>query len=407
MTTGGISVREFGAKGDGTADDGSAFEKAIQSGRRPIFVPAGTYRLGRSIRLSSGTHIIAHPEAFILLGDHAGVDTDTYLLTNADHRNGNEDIRVEGGIWDGNNLANPRGPDAPGSYTGVLAHFRNVRNLTLRDMILRNSETYNILLTETRQFLVEHITFQSTTIRNNQDGVHVGGGCEDGLICNIRAHGRMTPNDDVVPLVADDALHRAQNLATTCGPIRRIRVHSISAEDCHSFVRLASVWSPIEDVEISGVRGGCEACAVNADALRYCRVPVFDPAKPPFPDGAGLLKNIRLSDFEVWKTLGLGAAAVQGTPLLLLETRMSQFSIKRFRRVWARDAGPEVPTIRMAHTGVREVVIEDLADAGRESLFHTSADVVADTAGKLALSLRPDQKFASHAGSFSLLSVDP
>jgi hypothetical protein len=82
---------------------------------------------------------------------------------------------------------------------------------------------------------------------------------------------------------------------------------------------------------------------------------------------------------------------------------MSHFSIERFRRVWARDAGPEAPTIRMAHTGVRELVIEDLADAGGEDLFQASADVVSDNAGRLALSLRPDQKFTSHAGSFSRL----
>lgn len=396
-----ISVRDCGARGDGTSDESCAFEKALRMGQWPVTIPAGFYRLRRPIRLPSGAHIIAHPEAFIMLDDHAGIDTGTYLLTNADHKNGNEDIRVEGGLWDGNNTANPRGPDMPGSYTGVLVHFRNTRKLSLRSMTLRNSETYNILLTEVRNFSVEDITFQSTVIRHNQDGVHVGGGCEDGLICNIKAHGRMTPNDDVVPLVADDALHRAQNLGTVCGPIRRIRIHTVSAEDCHSFIRLASVRSPIEDVEISGVRGGCEACAVNADALRYCRVPVFDPANPPFPDGAGLLKNIRMSDFEVWKTLGLGAASIQASPLLLLETRLQQFSIKRFKRVWSRDAGPAVPTIRIANTGIPGILLGNLADPGDGELFRTTAAVSRTEAGNIAFSLGMNQNFVSHAGSFS------
>jgi hypothetical protein len=405
MAWNGISVRDFGARGDGTADESAAFESALKAGRWPVVVPSGLYRLGRSLRLPSGAHIVAHPEAFVILGDHAGVDTDTYLLTNADHRGGNEDIRVEGGIWDGNNVANPRGPDRPGSYTGVLAHFRNVRRLTLRDMTFRNSETYNVLLTEVRHFVVDTIVFQSTTIRGNQDGVHMGGGCEDGEISNLQAHGRMTPNDDVVALVADDALHRAQNLGTMCGPIRRIRVRSVFADDCHSFVRLGSVWSPIEDVDVSDIRGGCEACAVNADALRYCRVPVFDPAKPPFPDGAGLLKHIRLADFEVWKTLGLGASTVMGNPLLLLETRMLQFVIERFRRVWARDAGPQVPTLRIANTGLARVVVENLAEAVGGNLFASTAGLAPDSGGKLVFSLRPEEQVTSHAGTFTRLDV--
>ena len=43
------SVRDFGAVGDGKADDAGAFQRALNSGRGDIFVPRGTYRLGKTI----------------------------------------------------------------------------------------------------------------------------------------------------------------------------------------------------------------------------------------------------------------------------------------------------------------------------------------------------------------------
>ncbi len=43
------SVRDFGAVGDGESDDAEAFQRAIASGRGDIFVPRGTYRLGKTV----------------------------------------------------------------------------------------------------------------------------------------------------------------------------------------------------------------------------------------------------------------------------------------------------------------------------------------------------------------------
>ncbi|OGJ87551.1 MAG: hypothetical protein A2268_03875 [Candidatus Raymondbacteria bacterium RifOxyA12_full_50_37] len=357
----GISVRECGASGNGTTDDGPAFEKALAKHTGPVVVPPGFYKIAKSIRLPSGTRIMAHPEARMFFADGTGIDSHSFLLTNSDHENGNQDIAVEGGIWDGNNLGNPRGPDAPNSYTGVLVNFKKVQNLTLLNMTLKDPESYNIRFCEVRNFRVENISLFTTRTRPNQDGVHVGGGCEDGFIRNIAGFGRMTPNDDLVPLVADDALNRAQNIGKANGPVRRITILDLKADDCHSFLRLASVWNPIEDVVASGVHGGCQNCAVNCDALRYCRVPVFDPAKPPFPDGAGLLSNIRLSDFEIYRTLGTDGDGPSLNPLLLLETRMRNFSIERFYRVQNKDAVPDAPTLRIRNTAVTGLSIEGLS----------------------------------------------
>ncbi len=44
-----VSVRDFGAVGDGKADDAGAFQRAMDSGRGDIFVPRGTYRLSKTV----------------------------------------------------------------------------------------------------------------------------------------------------------------------------------------------------------------------------------------------------------------------------------------------------------------------------------------------------------------------
>jgi parallel beta-helix repeat protein len=45
----GISVRDFGAVGDGKADDSGAFQRAIDSGRGDISVPRGIYRFEQTV----------------------------------------------------------------------------------------------------------------------------------------------------------------------------------------------------------------------------------------------------------------------------------------------------------------------------------------------------------------------
>jgi hypothetical protein len=50
------SVRDFGAVGDGKADDSTAFQTAISASQN-LFVPPGRYRLGRTVKLAHGQRI--------------------------------------------------------------------------------------------------------------------------------------------------------------------------------------------------------------------------------------------------------------------------------------------------------------------------------------------------------------
>jgi hypothetical protein len=396
-----LSAVDFGTAGDGLSDDREALQRALGDGGRTVSVPPGTYRLGGALRLSSGSRLLAHPEAHFILADEAGVSSDVFLLTNADEKNGNADIRVEGGIWDGNNRRNLRGTDTPGAYTGVGMNFIHVDGLEVYGLRMRDAETYFIRLSQVKNFRFTDVRFSTSNPRPNQDGIHIAGHCHKGLLAGIHGEGPGATHDDLVALVADDALERAQNLGLSCGPLSNIVVQDLSAEDCHCFVRLASVRHSIRGVRVEKVRGGCEGCAVNMDALRYCAVPLFRRGDGQFNDGAGDIRDVRLHDFEVFRS-----GTRLDNPLLLLETRADQLEITHFRRLMERDHAPHIATLRVADVPGHTVEIAGLSPDALEAIATEGGLKTSHTAGVLQASLEnPEDKLISRCLAFERLHM--
>lgn len=327
-----------------SGDAAAAFQRAFAAGQRNIFIPAGRYIVKTTVRIPSGTRLIADRMAHMILADGAARNTNDYLLTNADRGEGAEEISIEGGVWDGNNRGNPRPPGLfDDGSTGAMFHFENIRGLTLKDLTLTNAEAYYSRFTHVHDFHIEDIRFDSDNIRPNNDGIHIGGNCSKGVIKNLRGMQPGVTGDDMVALNADDALQRTEVRGMTNGPIEDVEIENVEAEDCHSFVRLLSVWSPIRNVRITNLAGTCSVSAINADAARGCRVPLFDEKNPPFPDGVGLLENIEIRNLRVAKSRANGIA------LLRLETRIKNFTVRELRRLKERDRDPAAPLLSVNH----------------------------------------------------------
>jgi hypothetical protein len=351
-----MNVRDFGAYGDGRQNDHHAIQAALNENDGLVDVPEGIYKIDGSLRIKSNTRLWVHPKAQLIFGDGAGVDSQSFLLTNRNQAEGDLNIHIEGGIWDGNNRNSPRGPDKPGSYTGALINFINVKDLSIQNLTVRDAETYFIRLGEVRDFLVANIRFESPHLRPNQDGVHLGGYCENGFIRDLVGIGQAT-NDDLVALNADDALQRAQNLNLKCGPIRNIRVENIKAASCHSFVRLLSVRSPIRDISIENVEGGCRCMAVNLDGCRECRVPLFDPADPKYQDGVGDIQHVKIANLQVHKSDHRDT-----TPLINIRSNVKDFIIDDFHRDLEKDINPSAPTISFSDFCASQLVLDGISN---------------------------------------------
>jgi polygalacturonase len=310
-------VRQFGATGDGQTDDTAALQKALDSGHHTVRVPKGTYIIRRTLWIGSNTTLSLAPKAVIRLGNGAAAEAggNCFMICNRDLEKGNENITIDGGIWDGNCAKNPRGEEfAPDSYGGVGISFMKVDHLTISNLTMRNNEAFAIRVGEVNRFLIENILLDHTVIRPNQDGVHVGGFSENGVIRNISAKRARVPNDDMIALNADDDVKRHFNRGMKLGPIRNILVENISAADAYTFVRLLSNTEPIRDITIRNIRGGCRYNCLNLHRWR-------------FPKGRGNIKNVLVEDVEVAKLPG------NNLPLIHVSLSVHNMRIRNFVRI--------------------------------------------------------------------------
>lgn len=280
-----VSVLNYGAIGDGTHDDTSAIQSALDSGASNVVIPAGTYTISQTLLMSSGTTLQADANATIRLANGANA-----LLVN--NRPNATNVTLQGGIWDGNNQYNQRGANNdPSAYSGCAINFFGVNGLTLSNLTVRNPDSFGIRLGNVENFTVKNISLDYTVARLNQDGVHVNGNSHHGLISGIKAISANTPNDDMVALNADDSPTMTEVLVygQKNGPISDVVVENIRADNAYTFVRLYSNTSRLENVTLRDIKGGFRYYAINM-------------SNHDFPVGAGDIRNVTIDDCDVTKT---------------------------------------------------------------------------------------------------------
>ena len=333
-----VNVREFGALGDNRNDDYEAIQRALNSGDSEIAIPQGIYLISKTLLVPSDTKIIADPTAKLVLKGGGRKHRGDFLLSNADTVNGNRNIQIIGGIWDGNNHdpANAK-PDIFGEqgFSGALMNFSHVHGLVLKNLVLANSTTYYVRMGCVHDFEIEDISFISDTFGRNQDGLHFGGDCKHGKVKNIRALSFGQTNDDLIALNADDSVVRVENRDLVCDDIEDIVIENIYAESCHTIIRLLSVHSAIRNVHFKNVYGGFRCYAVNADGARYCATPLFK--EEDHPHGVGCIENVTIEDFTCYRTpvpaeyRDSGITPCSNNPAIQVESNTDAFSIRNFR----------------------------------------------------------------------------
>lgn len=307
----------------GRKDYYKAIQSALDKGGK-IEIGKGFFTVSGTLRIKSYTTLVLDPETEIFTADYSKKSRYDFLIANADPENGNENITISGGIWNGNCLYNKRGDLFGGGYTGAMMNFFNVRNLTIENAVLKDPECYYVRMCRVNGFTVKNILFDSRNIRPNQDGIHLAGFCYNGFISGLKGS-EGSPNDDFVALNADDCLTRLQNLDVLCGEIENITIENLESPYCHSFIRLLSVNSSIRNVRVTDLKGCCKAFAVNMDAARYCKrgtrlLSVFDKR---YFTGCGNVENVFIENVEVYSVKKQKA-------LILIETNVKNFVLKNF-----------------------------------------------------------------------------
>ena len=325
----------------------SSIQRALDEKSRPltVIVPKGVYEITETLKIHSGTHLILHPEARLVVSGLKPHHVGEFLLTNADEENGDTDIRIEGGVWDGNkevgfNLKEPQerkfDPDA---WSGCTLNFRNVKNLKLSDMTLANSVTFNVRLCEVDGFEIRNIRIVSPIIKNNQDGIHLGGRCFNGVIDGVTVDTRGQTNDDLIAINADDSVTRHENRGTVNGPITNIVVRHVFAEDCHCFIRLLRAYSEIKDITVEDCAVGVRYHAINGDDARKwiahgsgragCPNPPGVVSEKDLPESTGVLDNVVFRRCSFWCSWAMGYPTEQSSfPLIQLDGVLGPRGVK-------------------------------------------------------------------------------
>ena len=227
-TGAGFSVRDFGAKGDGTTLDTPAINNAIESvaaaGGGTVFFPAGTYCC-YSIHLKSKVRLELQAGATIFAADsrkekgQAGYDLaesnkpwEDYQDFGHNHWHnsllwgeGLENVSIcgPGLIW-GKGLSRGFGSGPVAEESGVgnkAVALKNCRDVLLRDFSILHGGHFGILATG-----VDNLTIDNLKIDTNRDGMDVDC-CRNVRISNCSVN---SPWDDAICLKSSFALGYAR-----------------------------------------------------------------------------------------------------------------------------------------------------------------------------------------------------
>ncbi len=290
--------------GNGISDDTLAIQELLDSGAAEVVLPAPEkcYLISKTLKIHANQTLRMAPTTRIRLAD----GSNCCMIENDDFGVWAENICIDGGIWDFNNVGQEPNPyhfpgkdgkkfyaklgmtdeyksdfefrekvfptytQFPDIYTGFAMRFCRVRGFTLKNLTLRNPVTYGVQIGYIEDFTIRDIRFDYNTCNPkwwNMDGIHLEGYCKNGYILNLKG----AVHDDMVALTADDSLY---------GPIENVVIDGLFAEHCHSAVRLLSWGIPVKNVTIRNVFGTFYVYAVGI--TRY-----FGG-----PDAVGKMENI-------------------------------------------------------------------------------------------------------------------
>ncbi len=336
-------VRKYGAKGDGAAPDTAAIQAAIDAassaGGGAVRVPSGKYAVAR-IELKSNVTLHLDRGA-ALLGSTQRKDykggPGVILLARDAHR-----IAVEGeGAVDGQTTADYGtrwgAPEKPAFRTNLM-RIEKCRDVTVRGVTLRNSDSWTLHLRGCRHVRIEGIEILDNYKRLNSDGIDPNS-CEDVKIS--RCH--IVTGDDAIVLKSTEPLPCEDVEVSDCvlesataalkigteshGDFRNIRFH-----DCKIVNSPVGVGIYVKD------GAAVENVAVENIQMTLCG-PAFHEVVPLFIDiekrnadsRVGLVRDVAFRNIRITGGGGLLLQGMPESPLQNLTLKNITFDVRDAR----------------------------------------------------------------------------
>ena len=300
-----------------TSSDHASLIESLLHEHPSVSIPAleSPIILSRPIRLSSGMHLRIHEATVLRMKEGCG----GCMVRNEHVVSGMEgpasepvldtDISIEGGQWENAPLASSVNDSSPvirqfgekGLLLGMI-FFCHAERVTARNLTIRKSDMYGVLIADCHDFLVENITFDD----HYKDGVHVNGPASRGLIQNMTGH----CGDDFVALNAWDW----DTSSVSFGPISDITVRHIACD--HDEMRLLpgrktyksgqKLDCPIKNCTFSDISG-----AYNFKMYQQPNCHNLKRIHKDFSEIAGLIENVSFTDIRLDSLTTGGLAEVR------------------------------------------------------------------------------------------------
>jgi len=249
-------------------DDSQAINRALAhvnslgGGKVKIPYKITPYLIGSTLKIYSNTTLEVDPFAVLKLADGAN----TRLLENANMTTQNtltiidKNIKIIGGIWDGNRPNQTKKWDGEPNTTSIISgiFLSGVENLIFKPTRIINTVTYGFLICNAKNIEIENIDMNvGNEIQNNCDGFHFMGPIDNMTITKCR----IKSEDNAIALNADDVGHGP---FATMGDMNNISIDDIiiNNHEGGQGMRLLSGTSKIHNVSIRNVTGKAAYLAV-------------------------------------------------------------------------------------------------------------------------------------------------
>lgn len=319
-----------------SAPDHASLIESLLHQHKFLSIPALEFpiMLSRPIRLSSGMHLRINEATVLRMKEGCG----GCMVRNEHVASGTDapvnspildtDITIEGGQWENAPRAasvNDPSPVIQGfGKTNILLgmiFFCHAARITVRNITIRKSDMYGVLIADCHDFIIENITFDD----HKKDGVHVNGPAARGLIQNMRG----TCGDDFVALNAWDW----DTSSVSFGPIEEITVRRIACE--HDEMRLLpgrktypsgkKLDCPIKTCSFSDISG-----AYNFKMYQQPNCHNLKRVVKDFSEIAGLIENVSFADIRLDSLTTGGLAEVRLDALFEMGADCKNISFENF-----------------------------------------------------------------------------
>jgi hypothetical protein len=264
-----VNVRDFGAVGDGAADDRAAIQAALDSGDSDVLVPPGDYLVGKGsgawcLLVPAGVTLHSWPSTLpAVLRQAPAIGANVRLLQIAAPNVAIKDITLDG----------DRAMQTPDEHrSGVFA--TGAPNLTLQRVVAKNftGDGFYIHIGSNDPLIDECIAYDNT-----RNGITFGGGTTGGYVTGGDYTGNGAQQIDSEGGAVADLTIKGVTLnvgagndfaLTISGASQIARSHSWLVEDCDIAGGINVVWA--DDITIRNCHGVNPTTKASCTVYRRC-----------------------------------------------------------------------------------------------------------------------------------------